>query len=44
MKVFISQPMNGKTHQEIYDERCEVINELVIILKKDYIQMKKYMY
>ena len=34
MKVFISQPMNGKTHQEIYDERCEVINELIIIFKK----------
>ena len=40
MKVFISQPMNGKTNLEIYDERCEVINELVIILKRLYLNEK----
>lgn len=35
MKVFISQPMRGKTDQQIYDERWEVIKEIVSVSKKE---------
>lgn len=35
MKIFISQPMKGKTDQQIYDERWEVINEIVSVFQKE---------
>lgn len=29
MKIMISQPMNGKTNDEIFNERAHIMNEIV---------------
>lgn len=29
MKIMISQPMNGKTNDEIFNERAHLVNEIV---------------